>query len=265
MQVHSSCYGVRPDSVGESWICSRCKAGAWTVECCLCNLRGGALKTTTDNRWVHVICAIAVAEARFVNAIEREPVDVSAVPETRKNLKCVFCHSNSSTENHAPASSAHTRNCAPSFHVTCAQIAGVVMTPADWPYVVSVTCHKHKMKTTTTVTKSKTPKPRVVPKAPQGPILGQRVIGRNTDSWYYHCTIIGMATQTFYEVNFDDGSYCDNLYPENILSHDCLHSGPPDAGELIVVSTPEGQILNASFVKEHTHKLYQVEFTTRHS
>lgn len=37
-------------------------------------------------RWVHVICAIAVAEARFVNAIERGPVDVSAVPETRKNL-----------------------------------------------------------------------------------------------------------------------------------------------------------------------------------
>lgn len=40
-------------------------------------------------RWVHVICAIAVAEARFVNAIEREPVDVSAVPETRKNLVCL--------------------------------------------------------------------------------------------------------------------------------------------------------------------------------
>lgn len=39
-----------------------------------------------DNRWVHVICAIAVAEARFVNAIEREPVDITAVPETRKNL-----------------------------------------------------------------------------------------------------------------------------------------------------------------------------------
>lgn len=37
-------------------------------------------------RWVHVICAIAVAEARFIDAIERGPVDVSAVPETRKNL-----------------------------------------------------------------------------------------------------------------------------------------------------------------------------------
>lgn len=48
-----------------------------------CNIFVVSLSVT---RWVHVICAIAVAEARFVNAIEREPVDVSAVPETRKNL-----------------------------------------------------------------------------------------------------------------------------------------------------------------------------------
>lgn len=47
--------------------------------------------------------------------------------------------------------------------------------------------------------------------------LGQKVIGRKNDGWYYHCTIVGMATQTFYEVNFDDGSYCDNLQPENVL------------------------------------------------
>ncbi|KAI3368663.1 hypothetical protein L3Q82_025665, partial [Scortum barcoo] len=82
----TGCYGVKSDSVGDSWVCSRCEAGAWTVECCLCNLRGGTLKMTTDNRWVHVICAIAVPEARFINAIERGPVDISAVPETRKNL-----------------------------------------------------------------------------------------------------------------------------------------------------------------------------------
>uniref|UniRef100_A0A3B4ZVI1 Lysine-specific demethylase 4B n=1 Tax=Stegastes partitus TaxID=144197 RepID=A0A3B4ZVI1_9TELE len=251
MQAHSSCYGVKPDSVGDSWMCSRCAAGAWTVECCLCNLRGGALKTTTDNRWVHVICAIAVAEARFVNAIERQPVDVSAVPETRKNLKCVFCHGKTASQNRGACIQCSYENCATSFHVTCAQIAGVIMTPADWPYVVSVTCHKHKRST---------PKPRGAPKSPQGPTLGQRVIGRNSDAWYYHCTIIGMATQTYYEVNFDDGSYCDNLHPENILSHDCLRSGPPDIGELIVVSTPEGQVRNASFVKQHTHKYYQVEF-----
>uniref|UniRef100_A0A7N6AIT0 [histone H3]-trimethyl-L-lysine(9) demethylase n=1 Tax=Anabas testudineus TaxID=64144 RepID=A0A7N6AIT0_ANATE len=219
MQVHASCYGVKPDSVSDSWMCSRCAAGNWTVECCLCNLRGGALKTTTDNRWVHVICGIAVAEARFVNVIKREPVDVTAVPETRKNLKCVFCHGNNANQNHGACIQCSYENCATSFHVTCAQIAGVHMTPADWPYVVSVTCHKHK---------------RVPPKVSSkqekrgAPTLGQRVIGRSSDGWYYHCTIIGIATQTFYEVNFDDGSYCDNLHPENILSHDCLRNGPPE-------------------------------------
>uniref|UniRef100_A0A672JPK5 [histone H3]-trimethyl-L-lysine(9) demethylase n=1 Tax=Salarias fasciatus TaxID=181472 RepID=A0A672JPK5_SALFA len=252
MQVHASCYGVKPDSVSGPWTCSRCEAGAWTVECCLCNLRGGALKKTVDNRWVHVICAIAVAEARFVNSIEREPVDVSAVPETRKNLKCVFCHSKSANQNRGACIQCSHENCATSFHVTCAQIAGVIMMPADWPYVVSVTCHKHKRGP---------PKPRPPPKVPQGPSLGQKVIGRNNDGWYYHCTVIGMATQTYYEVNFDEGSYCDNLFPENILSHDCLRSGPPEVGELIVVSTPEGEIRNASFVRLHTHKFYQVSET----
>lgn len=42
--------------------------------------------TFSSIRWVHVICAIAVPEACFVNAIDRQPVDVSAVPESRKNL-----------------------------------------------------------------------------------------------------------------------------------------------------------------------------------
>ncbi|XP_051930444.1 lysine-specific demethylase 4B isoform X2 [Hippocampus zosterae] len=207
MQVHASCFGVNPDIVQNKWTCSRCAAGAWAVECCLCNLRGGALKVTVDNRWVHIICAIAVAEARFINAIEREPVDVSAVPESRKNLVCVFCHGKSDSKNRGACIQCSEENCATSFHVTCAQIAGVIMTPADWPYIVSVTCHRHKKMTL---------KPRTPAKTPLRPTLGQRVIGRNTDSWYYHCTIIGMATQTFYEVNFDDGSYCDNIYPENI-------------------------------------------------
>ncbi|XP_038147555.1 lysine-specific demethylase 4B isoform X1 [Cyprinodon tularosa] len=255
MQVHASCYGLKPESVRDSWTCSRCTAGAWVVECCLCNLRGGALKRTTDNRWVHVICAIGVAEARFINAIDREPVDVSAIPETRKSLKCIFCHSTNSNPNRGACIQCTHEHCSTSFHVTCAQIAGVVMKPADWPYVLSVTCHKH------TKGFQKPNKPRAAPKpAPQGLDLGLKVIGRNSDGWYYHCTIIGMATQTFYEVNFEDGSYCDNVYPENIVSHDCLRTGAPDVGELIVVATQEGKNLNACFVKEHIHKFYQVEF-----
>ncbi|KAG5851441.1 hypothetical protein ANANG_G00093460 [Anguilla anguilla] len=222
--------------------------GAWTVDCCLCNLRGGALKMTTDGRWVHVICAIAVPEARFINAIEREPVDVSAIPEKRKSLKCVYCHKNTK-EIRGACIQCSFENCSTSFHVTCAHIAGVLMKPADWPYVVSVTCLKHKPTNH-----------RVARPGSRELSIGQRVIGRNRDGWHYHCTLIGMATQTFYEVNFDDGSYCDNLYPENVVSQDCLLQGPPEAGEVILVYSQDGKVVNASFVREHLHKHFQVEF-----
>lgn len=58
--------------------------------------------------------------------------------------KCVFCHSKSASQNRGACIQCSQEKCATSFHVTCAQFAGVAMTPADWPYVVSVTCHKHK-------------------------------------------------------------------------------------------------------------------------
>lgn len=38
------------------------------------------------NRWVHVLCAITVLEARFVNVTERGPIDLSAIPLPRFRL-----------------------------------------------------------------------------------------------------------------------------------------------------------------------------------
>uniref|UniRef100_A0A671PE23 Lysine-specific demethylase 4B n=1 Tax=Sinocyclocheilus anshuiensis TaxID=1608454 RepID=A0A671PE23_9TELE len=219
----------------------------WSQACCLCSLRGGALKKTTDDRWVHVICAVAVAEARFVNAVEREPVDVTAVPDTRKSLKCVYCHK-TTKQIFGACIQCSLDNCSTSFHVTCALLAGVVMKPADWPYVVSVTCHKHKQ------TNQK------VKNSSRELSLGQEVIGRSSNGWFYRCTITGIGTQNYYEVNFDDGSYCDNVFPENLLSHDCLRNGPPELGEFVVVKTIDGRVLNASFIKEHVQRYYQVEF-----
>uniref|UniRef100_A0A672RXN6 Lysine-specific demethylase 4B n=1 Tax=Sinocyclocheilus grahami TaxID=75366 RepID=A0A672RXN6_SINGR len=247
LQVHASCYGVNPDTKQEGWMCSRCAAAEWTAACCLCSLRGGALKKTTDDRWVHVICAVAVAEARFVNAVEREPVDVTAVPDPRKSLKCVYCHK-TTKQIFGACIQCSLDNCSTSFHVTCALLAGVVMKPADWPYVVSVTCHKHKK------TNQK------VKSGSRELSLGQEVIGRSSNGWFYRCTITGIGTQNYFEVNFDDGSYCDNIFPENLLSHDCLRNGPPELGELVVVKTIDGRVLNASYVKEHVHRYYQVEF-----
>ncbi|KAG5847196.1 hypothetical protein ANANG_G00123450 [Anguilla anguilla] len=247
LQVHASCYGITLDSMSEAWTCSRCLAGAWTMDCCLCNLRGGALKVTTDGRWVHVICAIAVPEARFVNAVKREPVDLGAVPAQRKRLKCVYCHKNSKKIRGACIQCSYD-TCSTSFHVTCAHIAGVLMRPADWPYVVSVTCHKHK----TTDVKSQPASSELY--------LGQKMIGRKSDGWYNSCTITGIATQTFYGVNFEDGSYSDNICPENVWWQDGQQSGPPKVGQPILVLCQDSSVFRGSFIRTRLENLYQVEF-----
>lgn len=246
LQVHASCYGVRPELAKEGWTCSRCAAHAWTAECCLCNLRGGALQTTTEHRWIHVICAIAVPEVRFLNVIERNPVDVSAIPEQRWKLKCVYCRKRMKKVSGACIQCSY-EHCSTSFHVTCAHAAGVLMEPDDWPYVVSITCLKHRAG------------------GPGGQLLravslGQVVITKNRNGLYYRCRVIGSTAQTFYEVNFDDGSYSDNLYPESITSRDCLRLGPPPEGELVELRWTDGNLYRARFISAATSLIYQVEF-----
>uniref|UniRef100_A0A803V8U5 Lysine-specific demethylase 4B n=1 Tax=Ficedula albicollis TaxID=59894 RepID=A0A803V8U5_FICAL len=247
LQVHASCYGIRPELVNESWACSRCSAGAWAAECCLCNLRGGALQMTTDGRWVHVICAIAVPEARFLNVIERHPVDISAIPEQRWKLRCVYCRKRMRRVSGACVQCSY-EHCSTSFHVTCAHAAGVPMEPEDWPYVVSITCFKHKAAN------------QNVSFGLAWVALGQAVITKNRNGLYYRCRVIGSSTQTFYEVNFDDGSYSDNVYPESIISRDCVQLGPPPEGELVQLQWTDGIVYKAKFIAAQISQIYQVEF-----
>nr|XP_026260101.1 lysine-specific demethylase 4B isoform X1 [Urocitellus parryii] len=246
LQVHASCYGVRPELVKDGWTCSRCTAHAWTAECCLCNLRGGALQTTTDSRWIHVICAIAVPEVRFLNVAERQPVDVGGIPEQRWKLKCVYCRKRMKKVSGACIQCSY-EHCSTSFHVTCAHAAGVLMEPDDWPYVVSITCLKHKSGGHAV-------------QLLRAVSLGQVVITKNRNGLYYRCRVIGSTTQTFYEVNFDDGSYSDNLYPESITSRDCLRLGPPPEGELVELRWTDGNLYKARFISSITSHIYQVEF-----
>lgn len=46
--------------------------------------------------------------------------------------------------------------------------------------------------------------------------VGQRVICKHKNGRYYHSEVVELTTATFYEVVFDDGSYSDNLFPEDI-------------------------------------------------
>lgn len=47
--------------------------------------------------------------------------------------------------------------------------------------------------------------------------VGQKVICKHKNGRYYQCEVVQLTQETFYEVNFDDGSFSDNLFPEDIV------------------------------------------------
>uniref|UniRef100_A0A8C1EL90 [histone H3]-trimethyl-L-lysine(9) demethylase n=1 Tax=Cyprinus carpio carpio TaxID=630221 RepID=A0A8C1EL90_CYPCA len=249
VRVHTSCYGVAPARVSKDWKCARCKANALTESCCLCSLRGGALHRANNGKWVHVLCAVAVLEARFMNIAERSPVDLSGIPLQRFKLKCYYCKRRMKKTLGCCVQCSHGR-CPTSYHPTCAQAAGVIMHPDDWPFVVYVTCCRHKGPVQSERNKA----------AMRELSVGQKVICKNKNGRYYQCEVIQLTKETFYEVNFDDGSFSDNLFPEDIVNRDCAQLGPPPQGEVVQVRWTDGLVYGAKFVAAHVIQMYQVEF-----
>ncbi|KAM4738544.1 lysine-specific demethylase 4A isoform 2-T2 [Anableps anableps] len=247
--VHTSCYGVNPASVSTEWKCARCRANAINESCCLCLLRGGALHKTTNDKWVHVLCAVAVMEARFVNIAERSPVDLSGIPLQRFKLKCYYCKKRVKKASGCCVQCSHGR-CPTAYHPTCAQAAGVLMQPDDWPFVVHVTCCRHKGPAQTERNKA----------AMHELTVGQKVICKHKNGRYYQCDVVQLSKETFYEVNFDDGSFSDNLFPEDIVNRDCAQLGPPPQGEVVQVRWTDGLVYGAKFVGAHIIQMYLVEF-----
>uniref|UniRef100_A0A670XR91 Lysine-specific demethylase 4A n=1 Tax=Pseudonaja textilis TaxID=8673 RepID=A0A670XR91_PSETE len=217
VRVHASCYGVAPEKAVEEWKCSRCKANALEE---------------------------VFQEAKFINIAQRSPVDVSKIPLQRFRLKCVFCKKRRKRIAGCCVQCSHGR-CPTSFHVSCAQAAGVMMQPDDWPFVVFITCFRHKSPSQAGL---------------QDLAVGQQVISKHKNGRFYQCEVVNLTKETFYEVNFDDGSFSDNLYPEDIVSRDCSQLGPPPPGEAVEVRWTDGQVYGATFVASHVIQMYQVEF-----
>ncbi|XP_054218414.1 lysine-specific demethylase 4C isoform X1 [Homo sapiens] len=195
VRVHASCYGIPSHEICDGWLCARCKRNAWTAECCLCNLRGGALKETKNNKWAHVMCAVAVPEVRFTNVPERTQIDVGRIPLQRLKLKCIFCRHRVKRVSGACIQCSYGR-CPASFHVTCAHAAGVLMEPDDWPYVVNITCFRHKVNPNVSRDCLKLGPPAegevVQVKWPDGKLYGAKYFGSNIAHMY--------------QVEFEDGS-----------------------------------------------------------
>ncbi|CAJ1071846.1 lysine-specific demethylase 4A isoform X2 [Xyrichtys novacula] len=251
VRVHTSCYGVSGEGAElDDWLCARCEADAVTEDCCLCSLRGGALQRANDDKWVHVLCAITVLEARFVNITERCPIDLSSIPLPRFRLKCVYCRKRMKRDAKGCCVQCSHGRCSTAFHPTCAQAAGILMHPDDWPFIVFITCHRHKTPVLPERTKASL----------RELIEGQRVICKHKNGRYYQSELLELTTATFYEVLFDDGSYSDNLFPEDIENRDCAQLGPPAEGDAVQVRWTDGLIYGAKFVAAHSIPMYLVEF-----
>lgn len=124
------------------------------------------------------------------------------------------------------------------------------MHPDDWPFVVYFTCWRHKGGTHIERNMASM---RELEK-------GQKVICKHKNGRYYHCEVVELTKATFYEVIFDDGSFSDNLFPEDIVNRDCTRHGPPSEGEVVQVQWTDGLIYGAKFVSDHIIPMYQVEF-----
>ncbi|XP_066302743.1 protein AF-10-like isoform X7 [Branchiostoma lanceolatum] len=127
--VHQACYGIVQVPTG-SWFCRKCESQerAARVKCELCPHREGALKRTDTSGWAHVICALYIPEVQFGNVATMEPIILSMVPHDRFNKICYICEE-SGRESKASSGACMTCNkngCRQSFHVTCAQMGGLL-------------------------------------------------------------------------------------------------------------------------------------------
>ncbi|XP_042480260.1 protein Jade-1 [Macadamia integrifolia] len=127
LMVHATCYGkplIQGIPEGE-WFCARCEisspsrkvaADEGNVDfcCCLCPIKGGAMKPTTDGRCAHIICALLVPEVFFKDPVGRDGIDCSQVPSRRWKGKCYLCQSASGC-----VIECSEPKCLLAFHVSC--------------------------------------------------------------------------------------------------------------------------------------------------
>ncbi|XP_066443609.1 protein AF-17 isoform X1 [Eleutherodactylus coqui] len=127
--VHQACYGIVQVPTGP-WFCRKCESQerAARVRCDLCPHKEGALKRTDNGGWAHVVCALYIPEVQFANVLTMEPIVLQYVPHDRFNKTCYICE-DQGRESRAASGACMTCNrhgCRQAFHVTCAQMAGLL-------------------------------------------------------------------------------------------------------------------------------------------
>ncbi|OIV96825.1 hypothetical protein TanjilG_08686 [Lupinus angustifolius] len=120
--VHQECYGARNVKDFTSWVCKACETPHIKRECCLCPVKGGALKPTDiDTLWVHVTCAWFQPQVSFPSDEKMEPaLGILSIPSNSFVKICVICKQ-------IHGSCTQCCKCSTYFHTMCASRAGYRM------------------------------------------------------------------------------------------------------------------------------------------
>ncbi|KAL3521637.1 hypothetical protein ACH5RR_019786 [Cinchona calisaya] len=120
--VHQECYGARNVQDFTSWVCRSCETPDIERDCCLCPIKGGAMKPTdVAPLWVHVTCAWFQPEVCFASDEKMEPaIGILRIPSNSFVKICVVCKQ-------IHGSCTQCSKCSTYYHATCASRAGYRM------------------------------------------------------------------------------------------------------------------------------------------
>ncbi|KAF9667346.1 hypothetical protein SADUNF_Sadunf15G0013400 [Salix dunnii] len=120
--VHQECYGARNVQDFTSWVCKACETPDVMRECCLCPVKGGALKPSdVETLWVHVTCAWFQPEVSFASDEKMEPaLGILSIPSNSFLKICVICQQ-------IHGSCTQCCKCSTYYHAMCASKAGYRM------------------------------------------------------------------------------------------------------------------------------------------
>ncbi|KAF7988156.1 hypothetical protein HCN44_007650 [Aphidius gifuensis] len=235
--IHASCYGITvPPTDPDNWTCDKCKSGILHVMCCLCPIRGGAVKRTSDNQWAHILCSLLIPGVTFKDAINKDPINVLAIkPEAVQQL-CSCC-------GQKIGACLKCRHCNSLFHPTCGLVAGATfIIPVHNSLELQINCHNHSNR------RENLP---IVRK-------GETVWARHSNSRYYQGNVEKMDLQLYYMVKFDDNSFSDDLFPCDIINYE--ENRIPEMGASVQVKWTDGSIYNGVFEGTNPRTLYTVRF-----
>ncbi|XP_076649337.1 lysine-specific demethylase 4C [Halictus rubicundus] len=235
--VHASCYGITvvPTDI-RNWACDKCKAGKQQVMCCLCPMRGGAVKRTSDSNWAHILCALLLPGVTFKDAVNKDPINVLTIKPDIVKQQCCYC-------GQTDGACLNCSQCNNLFHPSCGLISGAMFSiPVYNSLELQVTCDGHDDG------KEKIPTIR----------QGEVVWAKHRNSRYYKAKVDSIHDTLFYMVTFSDDSFSEDLYPSDITNYD--PGNQPQRGAAVDVKWTDGKMYTGIFEGTNHRIMYTVTF-----